>query len=302
MQYSNRAAVLKFLSPLWLFGLVLALLLVVAARSRGANSGPADSSSPAPQESGRVGCPRCQNDGSEISLMLERADDLYASLKTNEALRELFKVLKRDPKNSEALSKIARAYIDLGDRIVESESDWQEKRLKQYALAEEYARKAVQADPNLTWGHFYVAASLGKIAMLSPVSKQIDLAREIRAEAEKAIATDPRNGFAYHLYGVWHRKMAAISSMKRVLANMILWRSVPNGNLEKSVEYLNKAISLNPKVIVHYLELGRTYVAMGQWQLARRALKAAEELPVEFSDDPLNKKEAQTLLREISNR
>lgn len=302
MQYSNRAAVLKFLSPLWLFGLVLALLLVVAARSRGANSGPADSSSPAPQESGRVGCPRCQNDGSEISLMLERADDLYASLKTDEALRELFKVLKRDPKHSEALSKIARAYIDLGDRIVESESDWQEKRLKQYALAEEYARKAVQADPNLTWGHFYVAASLGKIAMLSSISKQVDLAREIRTEAEKAIATDPRNGFAYHLYGVWHRKMAAISHMKRVLANMILWRSVPNGNLEKSVEYLNKAISLNPKVIAHYLELGRTYVAMGQWQLARRALKAAEELPVEFSDDPLNKKEAQTLLREISNR
>lgn len=298
----KRDAIRRPLLLLWLFGLVLASWLIAPAKSRGASSGPVDSSSPVSQESGRVGCPQCRNDGSEISQMLQRADELYASLKTNEALRELFRVLTRHPQNSEALSKIARAYIDLGDRVTEFESDWQEKKLKQYTLAEEYARKAVQSDPNLTWGHFYVAASLGKIAMLSSISKQVDLAREIRTEAEKAIATDPRNGFAYHLYGVWHRKMAEISHMKRALANMILWRSVPNGNLEKSVEYLNKAISLNPKIIVHYLELGRTYVAMGQWQLARWALKTAEELPMEFSDDPLNKKDAQTLLREISNR
>lgn len=302
MHFLKHPALQGFFFSLWFIGLVITSLLLLPSLGGYAVLGAADSSAPVSQDGGRVGCPRCQNDGSEISQLLRKADDLYASLRTTEALTEFFRVLKRDPQNAEALSKIARAYIDLGDKIAESETDWQEKRLKQYAVAEDYARKAVQADPNLTWGHFYVAASLGKIAMLSPITKQIDLGREIRSEVEKAIAMDPRNGFAYHVYGVWHRKMAEISQTKRVLANVILWRAVPNGSLDKSVEYLTRAISLNPKVIAHYLELGRTYIAMGQMQLARSALKRAQELPIEFSDDPLNKKEAQELLRGISDR
>lgn len=254
------------------------------------------------QDTGRIGCPGCLNDGSEVSRLLRRGDDLYASLKTKEALGVLFQVLRLDPQNHEALSKTARAYVDLGDRIPQLEPGAREKRLEQYRTAEKYARKAVLADPDSTWGHFYVAVSLGKLAMLLPLSQQIDLSREIRAEVENAIAADPENGFAYHIYGVWHRKMAEIGRMRRVLANVVLWRSVPGGSLEKSVEYLTKAISLNPRVIAHYLELGKTYIAMGQWQLARKALNHARELPSEFSDDPRNKKEALELLRKIKDR
>jgi len=255
-----------------------------------------------PPERGRVGCPHCKNDGTEISQSLQRADAFHASLKTKEALKELLAVLKLDPDNHEALSKIARVYIDFGDMIPESTPDWQEKKLQHYATAEEYARKAIKADPNGTWGHFYIAASLGKIATHSPVSKQIDLSNEIREEAEKAIALDPNNGFAYHVYGVWQRRTAEIGQMKRMLAAAFLWRSVPQGNMEKSVEYLKKAISLNPRAILHHLELAKTYIAIDQWPLARSSLKTALELPIQFSDDASNKKEAQQLLEEIKDR
>lgn len=253
-------------------------------------------------DGGRIGCPTCKNDGSEISQLLQKADALYAAFKPKEALNELLKVLQLDPQNHEALSKIARVYVDFGDMIPENGSDWQERRLKQYSIAEEYARKAVKADPNGTWGHFYVAASLGKIAMLSSIPRQIDLAKEIRVEVEKAIALDPQNGYAYHVYGVWHRRMAEIGQMSRLLSLAVLWRSVPNGSLEKSVEYLQKAISLNPTVISHHLELAKSYMAMGRWQLARNSLKSALELPIQFSDDALNKREAQRLLQEIKER
>jgi len=254
-----------------------------------------------PTKVGRVGCPRCVNDGSPASQSLQKADELYASFKTKEALDELLKVLQVDPQNTEALSKITRVYIDFGDGIPESSPDWQGKRLKQYQIAEDYARKALKADPDNTWGHFYVAASLGKIAMLSPISKQIDLSREIQTEVEKSIALDPENGFAYHVYGVWHRRMAEIGQMSRVAASVFLGRTVPKGSMEKSVEYLNKAVSLNPKVISHRLELAKTHIAMGNWQLARNSLKTAEELPVQFSDDRLHKAEAQQLLQEIKD-
>ena len=250
---------------------------------------------------GRVGCPQCVNDGSPISQSLQKADELYASFKTKEAHGELLRVLSLDPQNAEALSKLARVYIEFGDMIPESSPDWQEKRMKEYRTAEDYARKAVKADPNSTWGHFYIAASLGSMAGSLPVSKQIDLAGEIRGAVEKAIALDPQNGFAYHVYGIWHRKMAEIGKMSRMFASVFYGRSLPKGSVEKSIEFLRQAVSLNPTMIASRLELARSYVAVENWSLARNTLKSIQELPIQFSDDSKHKQKAQQLLEEIKD-
>lgn len=250
---------------------------------------------------GRVGCPQCINDGSPVARSLQKADQLHAALKPKEALAELLRVLELDSENAEALSKIARVYIDFGDMIVESTPDWETKRLKQYQVAEQYARRAVKADPNGTWGHFYVAASLGSAASVSPIAKQIDLAEEIRGSVEKALAIDPKNGFAYHLYGVWHRKMAEIGKMRRMFASVFLGRAPPNSTVEKSIEYLQKAVSLNPTVIVSRLELAQSYAAAENWPAARNSLASVRELPIQFSDDTKHKQKAEQLLEEIKH-
>lgn len=274
---------------------ILAGLLILLA------GGPALGQTKSPKI-GRVGCPHCINDGSAISRSLQRADELHAAFKPKEALAELNKVLELDSHNAEALSKIARVYIDFGDMIPEGTPDWEAKRSKQYQSAEHYARKAVKADPKLTWGHFYVAASLGNIAAVSPVAKQIELAEEIRGSVEKSLELDPQNGFAYHLYGVWHRKMAEVGKMKRMLASVIFGNSPPAGTLEKSIEYLKKAVAMNPTVIVSRLELARSYIAVEILPPARSLLASVRELPVQFSDDPNHKQKAEQLLEEIKER
>jgi tetratricopeptide (TPR) repeat protein len=271
--------------------LIVFLYALSAAEARAAQS-----------SMGRLGCPHCINDGSEVSQLLLQSDALYVAFKPQEALKPLLRVLELEPNNQEALAKVARVYIEFGDIIAETEPSWEEKRFQQYRVAEDYARKAVKADPNNTWGHFYLAASLGKIAAHSSVNKQIDLADEIRSAVEKSIVCDPQNGFAYHVYGVWHRRMAEVGKTSRFLASAFLGRSVPQGNLKSSVEYFQKAIGLNPTVISHHLELGKTYIAMGKWDLARAALKSSLVQPVQFSDDPKHKKEAEELLREIKDR
>ncbi|HWP56536.1 MAG TPA: hypothetical protein VNL14_01475 [Candidatus Acidoferrales bacterium] len=268
----------------------------------GTGASPALAAQGRPAKLGRVGCPQCVNDGSPTSQLLQKADELYALFKPKEAMAELLKVLEIDPQNAEALSKLARVYIDFGDSVEPSEADAQAKKLKFYQEAERYGRRAVKADSSVTWGHFYIAASLGKIAMLSSIPKQIDLSHEIQAEVEKAIALDPQNGFAYHLYGVWHRRLAEIGKLSRMTASLLLWRSVPEGSIEKSEEFLNKAVSLNPRVIIHRLELAKTWLAMNKLEQARQSLKAALDLPVQFSDDARHKKEAQQLLREINGQ
>jgi len=256
----------------------------------------------AQQSVGRVGCPQCVNDGSEVSNLLQQADSLYAAFKTREALQALSRVLQLEPDNFEATAKSARGYIDLGDMIPESDADAREKKLKEYRTAEELARKAVKLDPQSTWGHFYVAAALGKVASQSPIAKQIDLSHEIRAEADKSLQLDPQNGFAYHILGIWHRRMAEVGGTQRVLASTFLWRSIPKGDLNASVDCFKKAIALNPHVVAHHLELGKTYITLGKYDLARASLKTSLAQPIQFSDDANHKKEAEKLLKEISDR
>ncbi len=277
------------------------LVILLAGLSFSMLTGPTFAQSN-PSKVGRIGCPNCANNSSQVSQSLQRADQLYAAFKPKEALVELLRVVELDSENAEALSKISRVYIDFGDVIPESTPDWEAKRLKQYQIAEQYARKAVRADPSVSWGHFYVAVSLGSMATVSPVAKQIDMAAEIRSAIEKSIALDPQNGFAYHVYGIWHRKMAEIGKMSRMFASVIYGRSIPTGTMEKSVEYLNKAVALNPTVIISRLELARTYVAVENWSSARSFLTSIRGLPIQFSDDAKHKQKAEQLLEEIKER
>jgi tetratricopeptide (TPR) repeat protein len=246
------------------------------------------------------GC--CRHDGAELVALLKNADRLYQQFKPKEAAAELQKVLQVDARNFEALVRMARAHIDIGDSIPEQDSNWKERRIKEYAVAEDYARRALKVDPQSTWSHFWLAASVGSAAVILPVAKQIELSGQIRDAVERSIALDGKNGLAYHIYGVWHRKMAEIGRTSRVFASVFYGSSPPEGSLEKSIEYLKKAVALNPSVIVSRLELARTHVAREEWPPARTLLRSVAELPIQFSDDAKHKQKAEQLLEEIKER
>ena len=190
------------------------------------------------------GCADCRTQNPAIAQLIKQADRLHAEFKPNEAAAELQKVLQFEPRNIEALVRLARAYVDIGDMIGEGQPDWKERRIRGYRQAETYAREAIKVDPNSAWGYFYLAASLGTMAGLLPVGEQIEIAEEIRRAAERAVTLDPQNGFAYHALGVWHRRMAEIGEASRMVASLWYGRSLPKGDLEKSVEFLKKAVSL----------------------------------------------------------
>ena len=115
---------------------------------------------PVSAEGGKTEC--CINAAADIAQLHKSADRLYAHFKPKEAARELQKILLVDEQNLEALVKLSRAHIDIGDMISESSPAAQERKMKEYRIAEDYARKAIRANPNSTWGYFYVAGSLGE--------------------------------------------------------------------------------------------------------------------------------------------
>ena len=237
--------------------------------------------------------------GEEITAAVARAAALYREFKAREALAELENALTLAPDHPEALIWTARSHIDVGDLVPETVPEWEKKRVEQYRAAERYARAAVRINPESTWPHFFLAVALAKLADFSTIENQIAMAGEIRGEVDKAIALDPDNGFAYHILGVWHRRMAEINRTERLLARLFLLKSVPAGHLDDSVRYLEKALEHNPDVITHHLELAKTYHALGKTELARKHLVDVDALPVRFSDDGLHKRKARELLQEL---
>src|SRR5258706_238944 len=272
--------------PIRLFIFITAWLVISAAMTR------------APE----TASPDENKSSAEIAQLQKNAERLYFQFKPREAAAELQKILQADARNFEALTKLARAYIDIGNAIPENGSNWKERKLKEYSAAEDYARKALKLDPNSTWSYFWVAASVGSVAAVAPVAKQVELSGEIRDAVEKSLALDPKNGAAYHLYGVWHRKVAEIGGASPMLAPGVFGKSVPQGSVEKSIEYLKKAVALNPTYIASRLELARSYVAKKEWPAARTMLKSIPEIAVQYSEDAKNKREAEELLEELKDR
>ena len=232
---------------------------------------------------------------------IAQGDAAYAAFDDAKALEHYQAALKLEPANYEALWKASRAMVDIADIIPATDKDVKERQQKFYTDATELARKAVAADPKDTWGHFQLAASNGKRLLMLGKKEQINASKEVRAEIDKAIELDPANHLAYHALGRWHRRMDEIGGAKRFFGN-IVYGSIPKGSYEESEKALRKAIELHPEFLNHYLELGRTLLALKKTDEARQCFQKAIDLPKTTSKDDMLKAEAKAELDKLKKK
>lgn len=227
--------------------------------------------------------------------LLKRGDELYARGDTGGALEAYLAAAKADPGRYEALWKTSRSLVDAGDLVDAAEADGKDRQRKDYQDAAEYARKAIAADPNGTWGYHHLAAALGLYGLTQSRREQVKMAKEVRTLIDKAIELDGTNDLAYHALGRWQRRVAEIGGAARLLGGL-LFGGLPKGSFEESEAALRKAVELRPDYINHRLELGRTYLALGKNKEAVEEFQKCLDLPAETAKDPGYKKEAEAEL------
>jgi tetratricopeptide (TPR) repeat protein len=232
---------------------------------------------------------------------IKAGDEAYARFDDQKALEHYLEAVKLEPQNYEALWKASRAYVDIADVIPATEKDAKQHQMKLYTDGTAYAQKAILANPNDTWGHFQFAAALGKKLLMLGKKEQVDGSKQIKAEIDRAIALDPTNDLAYHALGRWHRRMAEIGGVSRLLGNMFLG-GVPKGSFQESEKYLKKASEMKPEYVNHHLELGLTYVSLKKYDLAAQEFQKAIDLPKTTSKDDVLKAQAQAELAKIKNK
>jgi len=199
-----------------------------------------------------------------------------------------------DPQCYEATWKLARAYIDLGEKLTDKE-----QRKKYYLKAHELAKKAVEIKPKAAKGHLYLSISLGRVALDAGGKEKVRLSKEIKSEVDKTLAIDPNDDIAWHVLALWNRNISTLSWIEKQFANIFLGGIPKEASVENAIECLKKAIQIKNGNINHHLELGITYEVLDNKDLAIKEYEKAMELPVSDSDDEDHKAKAEESLKRL---
>lgn len=230
----------------------------------------------------------------DFAGLVKSGDAQEAKFQYDEALKYYLPAEKLEPNDAALLVKISRQYA-LRMNDLPNKADKVASGRK--ALA--YAERAVALAPDTADPHLAVAICLGKLTPFMGNREMVEASKQIKTSAEKAVKIDPKNDYAWHLLGRWHQSLANIGGATRALAG-IIYGKLPAASNESAVECFRKAIALNSKRLVHFVELGRTYEMMGRKAEAKRYLEQGLSMPNQERDDPETKQRGRASLKELS--
>lgn len=210
----------------------------------------------------------------------------------NGALRHYEAALAAEPNNYAALHKAAGAAVEAG----QTNTDVQAGRAL-YKRAEDYAKRAVQANPNDAEGHFELARAIGRNAQTMGSRDKVKFAGEVRTHALQALELNPKHDGALHIMGMWNAEIMRLSGISRFAAKNFLGGKIfDQANWNEAQRYLEEASAISPTRISHRIDLAEIYLDRGNKPKAREQLEAIGRLPVAEAADPKFKRQAEALL------
>lgn len=222
-------------------------------------------------------------------------DREYAALKPAAALPHYEAAIAADAKSYEALWKASRAAVDIGE--MEANAD---ARKQIYKNAEQYARRAVEANPADAEGHFHLARSLGRTALTLGKRDRVKYAGEVRAHALQALERSPKHAGALHVMGMWNAEIMRLNAIQRFAAKNLLGGKIfGEASWKEAVRYMEAAVASEPDRIVHKIDLAEIYEDVGDKAKAREQYQAIGRAAILDAKDPTYKQQAEERLKKL---
>lgn len=191
-------------------------------------------------------------------------DREHAAMNAPSALQHYQEAMRVDPKSYEAMWKATREAVDVGEYAPQTLRD------SLYTLAEQYARRAVEANQNDAEGHFHLARALGRKALSLGKREQVKYAGDVRTQALEALRFDPKHPGALHVMGMWNYNVMRLSGMTRFMAKTFLGGKVfDSANWGDAQRYMEESVAADPVRLIHHLDLARVYAERGDKAKAR---------------------------------
>ena len=211
------------------------------------------------------------------------------------ALREYEAAIAVDSTNYDALIKAAHDAVDLGEFNPSADA-----RTALYRRAEQYARRAVAANPNDAAGHFELARAVGRNALTMGSRDRVKYAGVVRDEALKTLSIDPKHAGALHVMGLWNAEVMRLNGLARMVAKTFLGGGVfGQASWDNAQRYLEQAVALDSARITHRLDLGAVYEDRGDRAKAIALYEWIARAPVTDYNDPKYKELAAERLKKL---
>lgn len=218
--------------------------------------------------------------------LLQRGDSVHAAFDNQTALKVYRSAYRRCPDRYEPLMKMTRAYNDVGEDT---------GVLDPFESAMRYADTLQQRYPDSMQGYFLKAAAAGNLAQTGGPRHTVKMSRVVERNARAAIERDSTYAPAHVILGAYYSRVANANTVLKRLANWFLG-GIPEGTNEDALRHLRKAAALDSNNVYAQLELGKTYLALGNKDKARHHLKRVQQIPISDHSHPRLRKEAKELL------
>ena len=229
----------------------------------------------------------------DTDALIAKGDQFDKRLQAKEALEVYLPANKLEPNNVDLLVRIARQY-----RHLMSDTSSKQEKLRLGNISLEFAGRAATLAPKNAEAQLSPAISYGKMLPYMGSKDQVNASPRIKAAVDRTLQLDPTSDTAWHILGRWNRVLADINVVKRVVAKA-LYGDLPVTTNEAAEKCLLKAIEINPKRLIHYIELGRIYAQMGRKEEARKYLQKGLAMPNKEKDDPEMKEIGQQTLQKL---
>jgi len=190
---------------------------------------------------------------------------------------------KFDGKNNvEILWRMSRgAYKAAAKAELAGDSKQQKKLLLE---AEEWAKKAIEADEKHPEGHAWYAFVNGKLSDLVGVKERIQKGKLVQMHLEEAIKLKPTDSGLYYTYGRWCMEVAKLSWMERKLAET-LFDTPPEASYDDAVKQFKEAEKLKPNWKANHFFMGKAYLALKDNKEAIKCFDTAAKCESQDEED-----------------
>lgn len=239
-------------------------------------------------------CPVLAQDA-DVPTLIAQGDAASDQSDYEPAAVAYVKALKLDPMHYEAHWKAGDMYTELADQFPEKQKD---QKLNFFLKAEEYCLKAIEINPQGWEGHAKLSVVYGRLGLFRGGKEKVKLAQKVRAEAEKAIEINPESALAMHVLGRWHQNVADLSGLLKFFAKKLYGEEL-KGSHEEAVDWFKKAAIIEPEILRHHYQMGVSYKALKQKELAKTSLETAVALEPENDEEIGFLDDARKLLKKL---
>lgn len=170
------------------------------------------------------------------------SNNIYISEKI---LREL---TQKETNNLIANYKLSQIYFTLADRSLNMS-----EKIKYFTLGLEYAQKAIAIDSGSVWAHFWYLANFGALTQQKGIFNSLSAVSEVKKRIETLLRLDYNN--------VW-----SLNAQANIYYEL---PKVLGGNVDKSIEILNRALTIDSNYSILYISIAKSYIKKKNFSKAK---------------------------------